>query len=119
VSEQSADGTEYATEVTRKEVGETIRWTLAGEEITGEVVEREATVSTGGMPAVGETVTFKAIGGKTEKRVSAIVGGESHPIRFEGVGAAEPHHLVEYSKTEVHKVVELEDGREIWAGESG
>jgi len=113
-----ASGSEYATEVTEKEVGETVQWTLAGEEITGEVVEREATVPTGGMPAVGETVTFKAVGDKTEKRVSAIVDGESHPIRFEGVGAAEPQHLVEYSKTEVHKVVELEDGREIWAGDA-
>jgi hypothetical protein len=117
MSDGSTSGSEYATEVTEKEVGEIVRVTLEDEEVTGEVVEQKATVSTGGMPAVGETVTFKAVGGKTEKTVSTIVDGESHPIRFEGVGAAEPHHLVEYSKTEVHKVVELEDGREIWAGD--
>jgi len=34
------------------------------------------------------------------------------------MGAAEPSHLVEYSKKELHKVILLPDGREMWAGNS-
>jgi len=118
MSDQSTGDTEYQTEVTEKEVGETVEWKMNGVEVTGEVVERESVVSTGGLPEVGETVTFKAVGGEVEKTVAAINEGQSHPIRFKEMGAAEPQHLVEYSEKKLHKVVDLEDGRELWGGDS-
>jgi uncharacterized CHY-type Zn-finger protein len=110
------DSDRYKSAVTDEPVGAEVTIEIAGDKVTGEVKKVRATVPTGGLPEIGETVTFKTVGGETKKTVSSIVDGQSHPIRFREGGAAEPQHLVEYSKKELHKIIELPDGRELWEG---
>lgn len=108
--------TQYASAVTDKEPGDQVGVRLNGEdEVTGTVKEVEATVPRPEFPKIGETVTFKAVSGEVEKTVARIEPDETMPIVFESGGRGERSSLVEYSQTETHKVIELPDGRELWA----
>jgi len=107
----------YATEIVDKNVGDTVEVTLndSGAPTEATVAEKTAYVSADDWPEVGESVTFKAVGGETEKTVAAIDEDRDRPIQVEHGGWYDRSCFVEYTRTETHKVLELPDGRELWA----
>lgn len=107
------------TDLFDRPIGAEVEVTIDDEDLVGEIVEVESTVPKEDYPEIGERVTFKAVGGEVEKTVSAIVDGQSHPIRFKEGGAADRQHLVEYSKTETNRVIKLPNGTELWLAQPG
>ena len=93
---------------------ETTELFLADEgKVEGERKMKTAIVPVDDSPKVGETVTFRAVGGETEKTISEIDEGGPWTYRFEEGGCGEKTHLVEYSEEVEQEVIELEDGREV------
>jgi len=105
---------EYETVCIDEPVGETVDLTVGGEEVSGTITTATAKVASDEWPEIGETVTFKAVAGETEKEVIGVDKERDHPIQLDHGGWYERDTLVEYTRAEEHKIVELEDGRELW-----
>lgn len=101
-----------------RDPGEAVYFGLGGEAVKGTVTIAEPVVPTDDWPDVGESVTFKAVGGEVERTVTAVEKERDHPIQLDEAGWHQRSTLVEYSRTEQKKVIELDDGREVWPGSS-
>jgi hypothetical protein len=115
-SQQTTEQQSFATEITDEPVGATVSVGFDDQdEMNATVATRTAYVPSDEWPEPGETVTFKAVGGHTDNVVQAVEKDRDYPIQVEHGGWYDRSNFVEYSVEKEHKVLELPDGRELWA----